>query len=209
MNRKVLFIVGLIFVAFIFIMLFKDTYAINEDNISDLILRFDIENLNDNFYNYIDKIDDTVIPTSSYVMSNVLSDNYDFLTLFAINYILKHSDDYIYDIVLMNNYTFNDGYNNYSTNKYVSKNVIYKITDEVFGKKDYVIINDYLKVVNDMVPLLLIYNYDFYMSIDKIINVLEDGNNYIVSVKYKDNDLIYKYIFLKDNDRLILKNIEV
>lgn len=209
MNRKVLFIVGLIFVAFIFIMLFKDTYAINEDGNSSLVLEYDKDNLNDNFYNYIDKIDDTVIPTSSYVMSSVLSDNYDFLTVFAINYILKHSDDYIDDIVLMNNYTFNDGYNNYSTNKYVNKSVIYKITDQVFGKKDYVIINDYLKVVNDMVPLLLIYNYDFYMSIDKVINVLEDGNNYIVSVKYKDNDLIYKYIFLKDNDRLILKNIEV
>jgi len=171
-------------------------------------LEYDSVNLEEEIYNYIDMIDDVLIPTSSYVMSDVLSDNYDFLTVFAINYILKNSDLFNQDIKVLDNYTYSDGYSNYSTNKYVNKDIIYKITDGVFNKRDYVIINDYLKINGDMVPLLLLYNYEFEMTIDKLeVNKFDD--NYIINVNYKDNDLVYRYVFMRSNDRLILKNLEV
>ena len=210
--KKYVWIFILVFVIGFGIFLYKGTYSIdyeNNDVVRNLNLKYDKDKLNNNFYNYIDLIDDSVISTSSFVMSDVLSENYDFLTVFAIDFILKHIDDYRSDIVTLDNYTYNDGYNDYKTNKYVSKDVIYGITNDVFGKKDYLIINEYLKLSYDMVPLLLIDKTDFAMELDEIVNVLQRGNNYEVSVKYRDNDLIYKYIFQQVDDRLILKNIEI
>ena len=206
MNRKLLIV--LITGIIVILLVFKGTYSLDEDINDDKIslnLMYDKDNLNDNFYNYIDLIDNFVIPTSSYAMSNVLSDNYDFLTVFAIDFILKHESEYTDNIVILNDYN----YGGYHTNKYVKKDVIYKITGDVFNKKDYVIINDYLKIYDDMVPLLVVNNYDYDMQIDRIVNILEDNNTYVVSVKYNDIDLIYKYMFLKMDNRLILKNIEI
>ena len=208
--KKYIWIFILVFMIGVGLFLYKGTYSI-EDDVSikkDLILEYDSVNLEEEIYNYIDMIDDVLIPTSSYVMSDVLSDNYDFLTVFAINYILKNSDLFNQDIKVLDNYTYSDGYSNYSTNKYVNKDIIYKITDGVFNKRDYVIINDYLKINGDMVPLLLLYNYEFEMTIDKLeVNKFDD--NYIINVNYKDNDLVYRYVFMRSNDRLILKNLEV
>jgi len=208
--KKYIWIFILVFMIGVGLFLYKGTYSI-EDDVSikkDLILEYDSVNLEEEIYNYIDMVDDVLIPTSSYVMSDVLSDNYDFLTVFAINYILKNSDLFNQDIKVLDNYTYSDGYSNYSTNKYVNKDIIYKITDGVFNKRDYVIINDYLKINGDMVPLLLLYNYEFEMTIDKLeVNKFDD--NYIINVNYKDNDLLYRYVFVRSNDRLILKNLEV
>ena len=207
--KKYILIILLVLVVGIGIFIYKGTYSIEEDVSvkKDLILKYD-DNVEDKFYNYIDMIDDVLIPTSSYVMSDVLSDNYDFLTVFAIKYILENEDLFKQDIEIMDKYTYNNGYMDYSTNKYVNKDIIYMITDEVFGKRDYVIINDYLEVNNDMVPLLILDEYDFEMAIQGT-EVNRFSDNYIVNVRYKDNDLIYRYIFVKDNDRLILKNVEI
>ena len=206
LKYLIIFFLALLLTGIIFIL--KSTYSKGEEVIekqNDLILKFDESNLEENFYNYIDLIDGSLIPTSSFIMSSILSDNYDFLSIFAIDFILKNIDNYLDDIIVMDNYT----YKNYSTNKYVKKDVIYKITNEVFNKKDYLIINDYLNLSNDMVPLLLIDNYDFNMKIDKIINIESNNDTYIVNVKYIDNDLIYKYVFERKEDRLILKTLEV
>ena len=210
--KKFGLLILLVLVIGISIFLYKGTYSIDEESMNikeKLNLKYDTDNFENKIYDYIDMIDDEVIPMSSYAMSDILSDNYDFLTVFAIDFILKHAESYSDEITILDSYTYNDGYRMYTTNKYVSKNVIYKITEDVFNKRDYLIINDYLKLTNDMVPLLLINDDNFEMKIDKIISVLESGNNYIVKVKYEDMDLIYKYIFQKVDDRLILKNLEI
>ncbi len=207
--RKYVWIIILILVVVGGIFFYKGTYSLEEDVSikKDLILKYD-DNLEDKFYNYIDMIDDALIPNSSYVMSDILSDNYDFLTVFAINYILNNEELFKDDIKIMNKYTYNNGYMNYSTQKYVNKEIIYLITNGLFGKRDYVIINDYLKVENDMVPLLLLDSFEFMMDIQDV-EVNQFSDNYIVNVKYKDNDLVYRYIFVKNDDRLILKNLEI
>ena len=208
--KKYVWLVIVVFVIGIGILLYKGTYSMEEEDISvKLVLKYDSDNLENKIYDYIDMIDDEIIPMSSFVMSDVLSDNYDFLTVFAIDFILKHIDYYSDKITILDDYTYDDGYMTYTTSKYVSKDVIYKITDDVFNKKDYLIINDYLKVNNDMVPLLIINDDSFGMEIDRIVSTVESGNNYIVKVKYKDMDLVYKYVFQKVDDRLVLKNLEV
>ena len=213
MNKKYLLLVVLVFIIGTILLIYKitkETYSLNEEVMGkDLILKYDNDNLSNNFRNYVDLIDDSLIPIASFVMSDVLSDNYDFLTVFAINYILNNIEDFEEDIYAMDNYIYNNGYITYSTNKYVKKDLIYRITNEVFNKKDYVIINDYLKIDDNMVPLLLIDNYNFDMKIEKILDIINKDDNYVVKVKYSDNDLIYKYIFEKNADRLILKNLEV
>ena len=142
-------------------------------------------------------------------MSNTLNDNYDFLTIFAINFILNNEKYYKNDIVLGDYYTYNDGYNTYTTNKYINIDIIYDITYNILGKNNYYIINDYLTIENNLLPLLLIKDYQFFMDIEEIIDIVKFSNNYEVSVKYKNMDLIYKYIFEEENNQLIIKNIEV
>ena len=90
-------VVVLLLVMVVGIFIYKGTYSIvDKDNTSvienageKLILKYDSSDLETDIYNYIDMIDDILIPVSSYTMSDVLSENYDFLVLFAINYILK------------------------------------------------------------------------------------------------------------------------
>ena len=207
--KKVVWIVILFLIIGVSLLIYKGTYSLDEDTgvKRDLILRY--EGIDDDkIINYIDMIDDVLLPISSYTMSDILSNNYDFLTAFAINYILKNSDLFRQDITIMDDYVYNNGYMNYSTNKYVNKEIIYMITSGVFNKRDYVIINDYLEVRNDMVPLLLLYNNDISMNISKA-EVNRFNDNYIVNVWYENNDLVYKYIFVYDDDRLILKNLEI
>ena len=47
------------------------------------------------------------------------------------------------------------------------------------------------------------------MELDKIENIVKFANNYEVSVKYKNIDLTYKYIFEKIDNIYIINNIQV
>lgn len=215
MKFKYLIIVILLDLLFIFII--DNSYALDEETINSISNNLDItlEKENDenifknNIYNFIDLVDDSLIPTASFSMSSTLNENYDFLTTFAINFILNNEEFYKEDIVIGEEHIYNYGYGSYSTNKYIDINVIYDITKNVFGKDNYYIINDYLKVEDNLIPLLLPENYTFFMELDKNIDIVKFSNTYQVLVKYKDVDFVYKYIFEEKDNILFIKNIEI
>ena len=180
-----------------------------EDNFNiNLEYNEDRNILKNDLFNYIDLIDNSLFAMSSFNMSDTLNENYDFLMDFAISFILNNEEIYKDDIVLGDEYVYIDDFGNkYSTNKYVNIELIYEITNSIFGKRDYVVINNYLDIKNDLVPLLLIKDNVSFMDIDNIIDVYLFGNKYNVYVKYKDIDLEYTYVFDKMDERLILNNI--
>ena len=219
MKSKYIIVIGTILLIVTFVL--KNSYALNEEELNnlntlnqnnlDITLEYtenEIE-LNNNIYNHINLIDNSLIPTATFNMSDSLNNNYDFLTIFAINFILNNEQYYKDEIIIGQEYTYNDGYNNYTTNKYINLDTIYDITYNILGKNNYYIINDYLKIENNLVPLLLLKEYNFFMELEKIEDIVKFSNNYEVSVKYKDIDLIYKYIFENIDNKLILSNIEI
>ena len=214
---KIKYILVFFITIFLIVFALKKSYALDENTIEELIdndeINLDIilDNIDDTeeVYNYIDLIDDSLIPTASFNLSDKLNDNYDFLTIFAINFILNNEEYYKNDIIIEKDYIYNDGINKYVTNKYIDINKLYNITYNILGKKDYYIINDYLKVNDNVIPLLLINDYSFMMELEKIIDITNQNNKYEVLVKYKNFDLIYKYVFEKTLDRYIVNNIEV
>lgn len=206
----------IIFVVFGLILTFciNNSFALDEEMIEKLNnvetenLNITLENIEDTeeVYKFIDLIDNSLIPTATFDMSDTLNDNYDFLTIFAINFILNNEEYYKDNIIQKENYIYND---TYITNKYIDINNIYDITYNILGKKNYYIINEYLEVENNLIPLLLIEEYSFMMELDKIENIVKFANNYEVSVKYKNIDLTYKYIFEKMDNIYIINNIQV
>lgn len=180
-----------------------ETQSINEEKINLTIMFSD--NLENDLYKYIDFIDNSLIPTANFTYSSQLIDNYEFFTIFAIKLILANPDyfkDEIYTLDMVK-------YNNFETNKYVDIETIYNITNSIFGKKDYIILNDYLKNYDRKIPLLLDDDYNCDMEIEKILDIEEENNLINVSVKYKNLDIIYIYEFINNNNQLLLKNLKV
>lgn len=196
----------------IIIFLLNKSYALDEEtieNITNKELNISLKNINNpsEVYNFIDLIDDSLLPTATYNMSDKLNDNYDFLTIFAINFILNNEEYYKDSIITKEDYTYTINNNTYTTNKYIDINKIYDITYNILGKNNYYILNDYLKIEDNIVPLLLLDKYPFIMELETISNVVYFSNNYEISVKYKNTDLTYKYIFEKLDDQYIINNI--
>ena len=110
----------------------------------------------------------------------------------------------------MDNYDYTDERGTFNTNQYVNINVIYDITKSIFGKSDFLVLNKYLTTDNDMIPLLLIDDDQFLMSIEKVVDIKEENGNYEVKIKYQYLDIIYKYSYTKTSDnRLALYNLEI
>ena len=161
-------------------------------------------------YNYIDLIDNSLFAMSSFNMSDTLNENYDFLIDFAISFILSNEEQYKDDIIIGEEYVYIDDFGNkYTSNRYVNIELIYDITNSIFGKRDYVVINEQINVNNDLVPLLLIKDNVSFMDISEISDYSLFGNKYNVYVKYRDIDLEYIYVFDNIDGRLILNNVLV
>lgn len=200
-------ICGLVYIA-------RDSYANSvmeeEVKVLDLLL---IDNSNQEEFkkeltNYIDIIDNSLIPNTSYNMSSKLNENYDFLTRFAISLILDNRE--YYEIEKMDEYKYIDGYGSeFVTDEYVNIDMIYEITDSVFGVDYYYILNDYIKIDNDMVSLLEIDNREFNGMIDDI-SIININDLYMdVSVKYKDSSLEYIYKFERIDNRYVISDLSV
>lgn len=211
MKTKYLIILFTIILTIIFLL--NKSYALDEEVFENTNkeLNISLKNINNpsEVYNFIDLIDDSLLPTATYNMSNKLNDNYDFLTIFAINFILNNEEYYKDSIIIKDNYTYTINNNTYTTNKYIDVSKIYDITYNVLGKNNYYILNDYLKIEDDIVPLLLIDEYPFIMEIEEISDVVYFSNNYEISVKYKNINLTYKYILEKLDNQYIINNILV
>jgi len=217
MNRKkIIFIFIFIgcLVAFSEFVGDKGSYAneiVIEDELDiDLEYNEDKNILKNDLFNFIDLIDNSLFAMSSFNMSDTLNENYDFLTNFAISFILNNEEVYKNEIIVGDEYVYIDGFGNKNvTNKYVSIDLIYDITNSIFGKRDYLIINEHLEISDEVVPLLLIKDNISFMEIEKIVDFSLFVNEYNVYVKYKDIDLEYIYVFKNIDEKLVLINILV
>lgn len=184
MKKRYYVIFGM-FIYFICLTTFRTSYAYSYKE--NLIYTDDKEVMTKELTNYINNIDNILIPTTSYNYSNILIENYDFLVRYAVNYVIDNKDKYINDIIKID------------SNEYISKDIIYKITDKYFNVKDFYIEEDNV--------LLEKVSKRFRLKIDNINYIKED---YIkVNVLY-ENDVKYVYIFTYGEDNyMYLYNIEV
>lgn len=213
MKRIYFFITFFVILFILIIVNYQDSYSIEMDNINDINLiledNSDINILKDNIYNYIDMIDDNLITNSSYNMSNILSENYDFLVNFSIAFILNNIDYYEEDIITMNEYTYMDLYGNtYSIDKYINIDTLYDITYNVFGKRYFYIDNEIIKVRDNLLPLLNINSNNIIMNIDNI-QVVKINNGYNVYVKYQELEYKYIYNFINVDNHLVINNVSI
>ena len=205
MNRiiKILFVVAIVG---IIIILFSNTFAYKDNKITEIFYTDDYDKLENDLYNYIDNIDDILIPLTSYNYSRILSNNYDFLVNFALRYISDNKDiyqDYIYD-----NY-HEYYYKNNMVDTYVDLNLVYDITDKFFNKRDFYVINKELDIRDDKISLLIINNKHFDLSLERITDIIKERNRLTFIANYS-NKIKYKYTFLiLDDNRLVIENIEL
>ena len=147
--KKRMLLLGIIFSIFV-IAIVKDTKAIDSNDLKlNIIFNYSPDNkeLKDNALNFIDSIDDSIFETFKYDNYSTLNRNYEFLTDFAISFILKNEDFYQNDIKELEEFQYVTDYEKkYNTNKYISLDILYDITDKIFGIRDYTITNKYLNL---------------------------------------------------------------
>ena len=210
-NKFVVFFLITLVVIFLFVSLFRGSYAsdvlVNTVNL-DLYNNENIEVLREEIKHFIDLVDDSIIVNSSYNLSGELNKNYDFLTRFAISFILDNEESY--DILYGDNKIYQDEYGiKYVSNKYVSLTDIYEVTNKVLGVDYYYILDEEI-VVDDMVLLVEFMNNDFDMIIEEIIDIKLIDGYYDVYVKYINNDIKYIFRFdIMDDNRLVISNLSV
>lgn len=207
MKRKIFIIAFMIMLSTMYII--QQTKSTDELTVinTELIINEESD-MKEELISYIDLIDNSLITQSSYTYSNTLSENYDFLVNFAISFILKNKEYYKDNIINGETYKYIKEDNIYETDEYVSKDKIYEITNDVFGESYFYIINEQFKD-SELIPLLLLEDKSFSMKIEDILNIIKKDDNYEVYVKYKDNDIIYKYAFKKIANKLVIKNLSI
>ena len=143
-----------------------------------------------NIKEFISQNDDILIALSSYEDGEILSDNYDYMTNIAINYILDNKDNYQDKI----------------EDNMIDIKYIYEITYNFFGKKNYYIKDQ----IDNKIPLIKI-DKRFKMNLDSIkIKIIKNSSieaytKYILGKEIMN----YKYIFKIENNEIYLENIEV
>lgn len=194
MIKKIL-VFGLIFITMIGVfLLYKGSYGYKEDMQYVNIDLYEGEDFESRLRKFIDLIDDEMLPRSSFLISSDLNENYEALVDFAIAFIMKHKDNYIDQIVLREEYVVNYRGVEYKSHEFVNKDLIYKITNQVFGKKYFYITNEYLDNEMEFIPLIDVNQLENLMVIDKI-NIEYLNNSINVDVNYVDVDFNYRYIF--------------
>ena len=206
--KKILLCLFFIGITILLINLVDNSYAYsyNIDN-SFLFYKDDYDELEIDIKKYIGNIDDYVIPNSSYLYSDKLIENYNFLVYFATDYIINNKEYYSNDIYNYDKclYINKNAVNSY-TYDYVDINKIYDITDFYFGIRDFVIINDDVCISDNYISLID-YTDDIY-SFD-ITNVEIVNSSYgIDAIVSYDNGDTYLYSFNNVNNILKLRNIE-
>lgn len=210
--KKRMLLLGIIILVFV-IVIVKDTRAIDSNDLKlNIIFNYSPDNkeLKDNALNFIDLIDDSIFETFKYDNYSTLNRNYEFLTDFTISFILKNEDFYQNNIKTLEEFQYVTDYGKqYNTDQYIPLNLIYDITDKIFGIRDYTITNKYLNIKDNMVPLLRINNISSKMKIEKIIDLKQVDDYYNFYVKYEELDYTYIYKFKLLEDRLILINLDI
>ena len=209
-NKKVIAITMLtIVISLIVIYLAHSSFAYDYQ-ITDYTL-FYKENqteLKADIIDYLSTIDDYLIPNSSYRYSLILTENYDFLTNFAIDYIINHQEAYSDNIISSTAYTYDDIANQKKiADKYIALDEIYKLTDKYFGISDYYIINHNVNIIDNYISLSDYTDSIFQAQISDI-TIDKEGDMLLANVIYDNRDA-YKYTFKVINNVLKIYNIEV
>ena len=210
-NIRKIFLGGM-FVVFAFAIIAGNSFAYPIDDVKTISLNLydnnDMDSFERELYNYIDIVDDSLIVNSSFNISGKLNENYDFLTSFAISFVLDNSE--YYDIQFGDEYVYSDLYGNqFKTNKYINIDKIYEITNQVFGIGYYYILNDYIDIDKDMVPLLRLEDREFDVLIDSIVRIDRYDDYIDVVVRYIGNDFEYVYRFEYIDNRLVIGDLIV
>lgn len=166
-------------ITIILLLSFKGSFAQTEP------LDLNENNFEQKVKNYIDIIDDYLIPNTTYEISNILNENYDFLVNFSLSYINNNKDKY--EIIKKNN------------EEYINIDEIYKITNKIFGQKYFIILNQ--EIDNNLIKINK-KNETFKMKISNI-----EIKNYDVYIKYEEINLKYIYQFKKNDNNLVLYNV--
>ena len=189
------------------ILRFSYAYSYDDDKLHKLFYSSDINYLNDNILKYVFDVDDIIMVTATYEDSDVLIQNYSFLTDFAIEYIFQHSDLFLDDIIVGEDYEYyNLNGEKKVTNQYVKSDAIYFVTEWFFGIKDYYIDEDSF-VYDSLIPLTNKYVYKFDYSIKSVSSVV--SGDYVKSNIIYDNDFKCCYTFYVKNSVLKIQNVEV
>ena len=206
-RKKIAVIIIIISLIIVYIANSSFAYEYQTTNYT-LFYKEDMSELKEDIKTYINDIDNYLIPNSSYLHSDILTENYDFMTNFAIDYIINNREIYADKIIDSVVFTYVDSSNEkHETSKYIDIEEIYKITDKYFGISDYYIINNNVNIIDNYVSLsdytdrLFLANIKD-ISIDKVNNMITAEVNY-------DNGDNYKYTFRIINNVLKIYNIEV
>ena len=205
MRNKILFgSLFIVFMTFILVSIFRDSYAnIEEDKIKlDLYNNSNIEILKEDMLYFIDLVDDNIFINSSFNMSNKLNENYDFLNNFVISFVLDNSE--YFDIGYLD---YNTKYN---VNSYISMDSFYDITYKIFGVEYYYIMDEDIVIDNNILLVRRNNISEIDMVIEEISKIDVRDGYYDVYVKYVDSDIEYIYRFDIGNDnRLYISNLSI
>lgn len=186
MVKKRYFILWGVIIYLLCMASFRVSYAYEGDK--KLVYSNNRDILTNELKDYIDKIDNSLVPNATFTYSDILINNYDSLVNFASNYIYLNKNRYNKDIV----------YKDYIP--YVPKEVIYDITENYFNVK-YFYIDDFIEIKS--------LSTEFELEIISINYIQVDDNKIKVNVIY-ENKVEYNYIFIYDSsNNMYLYNIEV
>ena len=210
MNKEIkigLLITIFIITTVVFVSKGSFAYEYQNDNYT-LFYKEDYNQLKEDIKIYLTNIDDYLVPNASYLYSDILTNNYDFLTNFALDYITFNKEEYQDKITRLNEYTYKNVNNKeLITDEYIDIEEIYKITDKYFGIRKYYIINDNVNILDNYISLSDYTDRVFNKEI-KDITVSNEGNLIVAKVTY-NNDDIYKYSFKIIDNVLKIYNVEV
>lgn len=208
-SNIILFSFILLTIITMIIIISKDSmaYEYNENDIN-LFYKEDKEELAKDIKLYIENIDDIILPNSSFNYSDKLNENFDFLVYFALEYIIENHDIYNSDIVKKEKYEYtNLDYETKQTNEYINIDTLYKITNKYFGVKDFIILNNDVKITDKYISIIEHTKNKFTSEI-KNVEVKSTDKKVIADITY-DNKSIYKYTFTVISNCLKIENIEV
>lgn len=202
----ILFIISLIGL----IIYSNKSYAYIDNYDYTLFYKEDNKELSNNIKVYLKNVDYLIYNNSDYTTYNTLSDNYEFMVNFALDYISINKDKYKDNIVIKDNYNYIDRYNNrLSTNEYISINTIYDITNKYFGKKDFIILNNNVNIIDNYISLSSNKFINPNLEINTI-SISKENNKVIAKIKYvNDNNTTYRFIFDNIDGILKITNVEV
>lgn len=208
MNHKKIAVM-IIIVAFIIIYIANNSFAYEYQTTNyTLFYKNNYSELKEDIKTYISDIDDYLIPNSSYLHSDILTENYDFITNFAIDYVINNREAYAGKIIDLVSFTYDDIDNQkHETNKYIDVEEIYKLTDKYFGINYYYIINNNINKIDDYVSLSD-YTDRLFLGNIKDISIDKNSDMILASINYDNGDK-YKYTFKIVNNVLKIYNIEV